>query len=141
MNPKLLNPYQRNNVTITLRMLEMMLRGFLAELNTSTEGILYHQNASFSDEERQQIKTLCEKAFATIQSLKTTFSLPSEVQNSRSNFQGQLAVSWSNLEEMRSHKLRSYGDVAPGLDRALDPSVSELIEIVNQLMAICNYRD
>jgi hypothetical protein len=136
MNPKLLNQYQRNNVTITLRMLEMMLRGFLVELNTSTDGILYRQTAPFSDDERQQIKTLCEKAFATIQSLKTDFALPSEAQNVRSNFQGQLAVSWSNLEEIRSNKLRSYGDVAPGLDRALDPSVSELIEIVNQLMGI-----
>lgn len=121
---------------ISLRMLEMALRGFLAELDTSTDGILYHQTAPFSDEERQQIKMLCDKAFTTIQFLKTTFALPSEVQNSRSNFQGQLAVLWSDLEEIRSRKLRSYGDVAPGLDRALDPSVSELIEIVNQLMGI-----
>lgn len=136
MNPKLLNRHQRNSVMISLRMLEMALRGFLAELDTSTDAILYHQTAPFSDEERQQIKMLCDKAFTTIQFLKTTFALPSEVQNSRSNFQGQLAVLWSDLEEIRSRKLRSYGDVAPGLDRALDPSVSELIEIVNQLMGI-----
>lgn len=134
MKPQSLNPYQRSSVAITLRMLEMALRDAMTELDTAADGILYRQTNPLSDLQRQQIKRLCQKAFAIIQTMKEAFALPVEIQDVRSKLQGHLAVLWSDLEDIRSDKLRRYGDVAPDLERTLDPSIAELIQTVNQIM-------
>jgi hypothetical protein len=136
MSARLLNPYQRNSVAITLRMLETSLQHAVADLKHQEQGILYRQIVTLTDSQYEQIKQAILEAAGEIARLANTFALPVEVRDSRTDLQGQLAVLWSDLQEIRAAKLRGYGAVAPGLEPVLDPSVLHLIKLVESLTGI-----
>jgi len=132
----LLNPYQRNSVAITLRMVETALREALAELGRKDEGILYRRSGTLSEEQTQQIQRVVEAALQEIESLAQSLDLPVEVHDNRAALLGKLSVLWIDLHEIRAQSLKGYGEVAPGLKAVLDPPVSRLIELVAALSSL-----
>jgi hypothetical protein len=136
MSDRLLNTYQRNSVSITLRTLETTLRMAMTDLNSQQQGILYRQKVTLTEPQYEQIKQTILMAMGEISHLADALSLPVEVQDNRANLQSQLAILWSDLQDMRAAKLKAYGEVAPGLEAALDPSVLRLSEFVQSLMAV-----
>ena len=140
MTKRLLNPYQRNSVVVTLRTAETILRSALGDLTSQDEGILYRRSARLTDNQREQVKQLAESALAEVAHLAQTLDLPVEDQNNAAALHGQLAVLWSDLHEIRAKELRRYGEVAPELEMVLTPPLMRLIQSVTKLMDTLDVR-
>jgi hypothetical protein len=129
----LLNRYQRDSVAITLRTLEMALRGAQTELAHRDEGILYRQASTLFDEQRQQFQMLIDAALHEIADLTLKLALPVEVYDSRSALLGKLVALLVDLYDERAAKLARFGKTAPGLEKVLDPPLMRLIQVMEQL--------
>lgn len=136
MSRQLLNPYQRNPVTITLRTLESVLRETVADLSVQDQGILYQRRTTLSQKQHEQLERLRDEALDEISKLATALGLPVEVQDTRSVLRGQLAVLWSDLHEIRPDRLAAYGAVSPDLKPVLDPPLLRLVELVKQMLDV-----
>lgn len=133
MTGDLLNPHQRNSVAVTLRRLEEALRSAQAELSHQDEGILYRKASALSAAQRQNLEALIASALIEISALAERLALPVEVLDSRSAVWSKLALMWMDLHDMRAAQLRRYGQVAPGLESALDPPLTRLIQTMEAL--------
>lgn len=136
MSRRLLNPYQRRSVTITLRTLETFMRETVTGLSVQEQGILYQQKSSLSRQQQQQIETLRGEILSEINKLAKALALPIESRDTRSALQGHLAVLWSDLYDITTEKLAGYGEVSPDLYPILDPPILHLIQLVQQMTEI-----
>lgn len=130
MSRRLLNPYQRRSVTITLQALETIIRETVAGLSVREQGILYQQKSTLSSQQREQIEALKREILSEINRLAKNLSLPVEFRDTRSALQGQLAVLWSDLYDITAEKWAGYGEVSPDLSPVLDPPVLHLVQLV-----------
>jgi hypothetical protein len=71
-----------------------------------------------------------------IAKLSSEFELDKKFQSAASILQGDLTISWANLMDTKSNKLRRYGQVHPELGDALDPDIENLAEIAFNLSTI-----
>jgi hypothetical protein len=141
MTRKLLNSYQRNPVSITLRALETVMREAIAGLAVQQQGILYRQKTTLSRRQRDQLEQLSAAALDEISALAQALALPAEVRDTRSALYGQLVVLWSDLHDIRADKLAAYGEVSPDLQPVLDPPLLRLTELVRQMMDVIAQMD
>jgi hypothetical protein len=128
----LLNRSQRISVAVTLCALEMTLRQALAE-QANEEGILYRRNGMLPSEQQAQIHELIQAALVEIALLAKELDLPVEVQNSRNDLWGKLAIQWADLQDIRPEKLVRYGEVAPELEVVLTPPLQRLGNVITRL--------
>ena len=130
----LLNPYQKNSLRVSLLMLEENLRHAQEWLDGREEnGILYYRNLKISEETKQQAAQRIQAALELIEKLSSEFELDREFQSATSILQGDLTISWANLIDTKSRKLRRYGQVHPQLGDMLDPDIQNLAEIAFNL--------
>ena len=133
----LLNPAQLRSVEVTLRTFEKNLRLSAAWLDGEEEnGILYRRKltlpAAQGDVARQRINAALEQ----IAILARMLDLPPEEEDVIRLIRGRLAVSWANLIDSQSSKLKRYGDVDPEAERTLDPAIRRLVKLVQELESI-----
>ena len=126
----LLNPSQRNAVTITLRLFEEQLRQCEEWLEGREEtGTLYRQRLSVPEKRRRLVKKQIAQALACIADLADRCGLSAEEENAAGMLSAGFAESWSALCDVHSDKLVRYGQLAPGLAQTLDPSIEAMIEL------------
>ena len=138
----LLNEYQAQSLTVSLRMLERILfsvdtlctsegdgraTGEGRESGEVREGALVSLANPLTPKEREQLAAMSRRAQEVISTLAERFALRHEMADLAREAHGRLVEMWATLEDARSHKLRGYGHVDPALTYALDPEIEELI--------------
>lgn len=131
---ELLNTAQRSSLTIGLRAFEMHLRQADAWLQGSEErGILYHRSLRLPPEQRAAARAQIAAALAQIAALAERFDLAAVEDDLGAAIAAQLSVDWANLSDVRSAKLRRYGEVDPRLTDLLDAVVDRLAQLALSL--------
>lgn len=123
----LLNPAQRNSLTIGLRAFEMHLREADAWLQGREErGILYRRSLRLSPERREAMRAQIAAALARVAALAERFRLAAAEEDLGTVIAAQVSVDWANLCDMRSAKLHRYGEIDPRLHKLLDEDIAVL---------------
>jgi hypothetical protein len=136
MKGSLLNPSQKNSLSVTLRMFEENLRHAQVWLDGHEEnGILYYRKLTLPEENREQARQAINVALDLIEKLSRKFDLRKEASNSASMIRGELTVNWANLLDTRANKLRRFGKVQPELASFLDADIQNLAGIAIHLSA------
>ncbi|MGQ9553218.1 MAG: hypothetical protein ACUVWR_03780 [Anaerolineae bacterium] len=133
----LLNDYQRNSLTAVLRLHEHQLRqaqGWLQQPPAS--GILYRPVLRLSAEQRQLALGHIAKALALVAQVAQDLALELVEEDLGAGMAADMVVSWANLLDVRSDKLRGYGAVDARLGLLLDPYVGRLAELALELASI-----
>ncbi len=137
MPPDLLNPAQRNSLAVGLRAFEMHLRQIDAWLEGWEEsGILYHRSLHLSPELRSAAKAHIAAALGQIATLADRFRLAATEDDLAASIAALMSVDWADLTELRSDKLRRYGEVDPRLRDVLDAEVDALAQRAESLFAL-----
>jgi len=133
----LLNPAQLRSVEVTLRTFEKNLRLSAAWLDGEEEnGILYRRKLTLPTAQRDVARQRINAALEQIAILARMLDLPPEEEDVIRLIRGRLAVSWANLIDSQSSKLKRYGDVDPEAERTLDPAIRRLVKLVQELESI-----
>lgn len=133
----LLNTAQRNSLTIGLRALEMHLREADAWLQGREErGILYWRSLNLPPDQREAARAAIAAALARVAALAKRFELAATEEDLGAVIAAQVSVDWANLCDMRSAKLRRYGEVDPRLATFLDADVDALAQLALSLAAL-----
>ena len=134
----LLNDAQRNSLAIGLRAFEMHLRQAAAWLEDGEEtGILYRRRLALPAERRAAMRRQIAAALASIAVLAERFNLAPAEETLEASIAAQMSVDWANLSDLRSDKLRRYGDVDPRLADLLDADIAELADSALALATAC----
>jgi hypothetical protein len=127
---RLLNPAQANALLITLRMLEERLRHADVWLqDTEEEGILYHRKLHVSPQRKLVARQLIHSALEEIAEVARKFDFARTYDDRASLIRAQMSLSWADLCDVFSNKLRGYGTVDPRLSLALDPHLDRLAKL------------
>jgi len=131
---ELLNPYQRNALTVALRAFEEQLHLFERWMHGYQEsGILYRRQLELSEDRRILIQTQVTKALNYIAELATRFDLRPQDEDAAAMLRAGASVCWANLCDVRADKLKRYGQIDPHLAATLDPSIEALIALALSL--------
>lgn len=136
MTRDLLNPHQHTALAITLRMVEKTLRSILRDLVNEEQAILYRSKITLSEDKRPQVRQLVETALEQIAGLAQTFELPPEIIDNTATLRGPLALLRSDLHDAHARKLRRFGDVNPDLEAELDPTIDDLIGLLQEITLV-----
>ncbi len=132
-----LNPSQWNSLRLTVSMFEKNLRAAQAWLDGMEEnGTFYQRKLHLSAKRRQQASHNIAEALQIVTELGQSLELPLENENVASEIRSQMVISWTNLLDNRSVKLKRYGRVHPELSSELDPIILQLAEMALNLSAI-----
>ena len=71
-----------------------------------------------------------------IANLAQEISLEQEVEDPAGLIRGEFSVSWANLIDTQSRKLKRYGDVNPEAKNVLDPAIQKLAQLAMELASI-----
>lgn len=133
----LLNDYQLNSLLTVLRIFEHNLHQADEWLQGKEEsGILYQRQLRLPQGKRNSARRQIAKTLEQINDLAQKLNLPSEKQDPAGLIRGQLTVSWADLMDTRSLKLKRYGEVDPHLPEVLDPSINQLAQAAMALARI-----
>lgn len=130
-----LNPHQQRAVAVTLRLLEERLADIERVIAADECGILYERVATFTPTQRARMREISNALRGQIRRLAEEFHLPRETQNARPYIVGTVSLLWESVEEIRSRKLKSYGEVDPQLQQILDPMLQCIIRLLFDLRA------
>jgi hypothetical protein len=130
----LLNRYQKNRLTIVLRMVEDEL-DLVRELASadSREKILSRSLSSLPRASQREVTDLVEAAKKIIEQLARRFDLEKSNVDSGAAANAYLSTLWVMLCDTHAKGLAGYGKVDEGLSDELDPSMKELIDLVTQM--------
>lgn len=132
-----LNRNQERAVAIRLRLLEERLAIIGRLMDEEERGRLYHRDrAPFSAEQRARMEALMVEIRAEIVDVADTFGLASEEQDAARRIIGLLGITWEGLGDVRTGRLRGFGDVNPELQVLLNPSVERLMQLVLALQKV-----
>ena len=138
----LLNAYQWNSVMLALRSFEETLRQADAWLEGKEEyGILYQHRLNLSNGKRNAAQKQIAEALEQIAELARRLDLQAVEEDPDGLIHGKLTVSWANLIDTRSQKLRRFGEVDPGLAEVLDPDIDRLVQLAIDLAMLFNQND
>lgn len=127
---ELLNGSQKFSVFVTLRTLEERLRQADAWLQGEEEhGRLYYRAVKLSPEQRALARQRIAEALPVIDALAHKLALEAVDDDAGAHIRAGLSESWANLCDIRSQKLRRYGEVQPGLSAVLDEPVEQLAQL------------
>jgi HEAT repeat protein len=127
----MLNKSQRRSLSITLRIVEESLAEMELILNTCDDNnILYERRCDIPRELKDEVLTKVSSAKDRIRIIAEKFNLEKESIEASREAYGKLPYCWKILEDAKAKKLRRYGDVATGLDKALDPDLDIVINLV-----------
>jgi len=131
-----LNPYQRNAVEVSLKLLEKTLREIEGLLQLETDDILYRTIQDIPDERRAQIMAISRQARHQIAELAAMFDLKREEIPVHQIIVAYLSRVWADLEDTRPATLARYGEVDPALKDTLGPRIDRLITLVLEMDAL-----
>ncbi len=91
--------------------------------------------------ERALILRCIEEIKNLINQVAQKLGLDKQREEMRSRLVGVMTIQWVNLEEIRSKRLRGYGEVPDELRDFLDPQVDKMIRLVDKICGIASPKD
>jgi hypothetical protein len=130
----LLNPYQRNAVTVALRAFEEQLHQFDEWMQGREQvGVLYRRRLSISKDKCALIQGKIAQALNCIAELAVRLELEPQEEDAAATLRAGASACSATLYDVRAGKLKRYGQVDPRLAPMLDPSIETLIELALSL--------
>lgn len=68
--------------------------------------------------------------------LASKFSLEKRMDSVSRQIFGKLSVIWISRDEIKSKRLRGYGEVAKGLKNELDPELDVIIDLLREMLSL-----
>ena len=134
-----LNPAQRRSVTIVLMNFEKQLRHAQYWLQGYEENaFLYKRYLQISETQKRKIKDKIENCLVRLEQLATDLDLEQSEENVASLIRGEFSISWADLVDLQSRKLKRYGKTDPSLAKNFDPDIRELARTAFELSTILN---
>lgn len=131
---RILNPYQRNALTVTLREFEASLRRALGYLDgCRVQGALVQETLRLSDRQQAEMRQDIAEALEQVAALSRELALESSEQDAAGLIRSEMSVAWANLLDVQSKKMRGYGAVHPSLAEKIDPPLARLAKIALKL--------
>jgi len=139
---ELLNPYQQRAITVSLIRFEENLRNALSLLEgQDVNGILFTRHLEVSEKKKEKARNLINLALGQIHEMKAMFDFQSKEQDPARQIASEMSISWENLMDVRSKRLRGYGEVSPELAGVLDPRIKSLSAIALKLATLFEEQD
>lgn len=132
----MLNNAQKRSLSITLRIIEQSLDeiAVLAGGEGTHGGTLYRVENDLSAASRNEIQTQAQLIRERIAFLARQFDLDPDEHTVSSITEAKLNYCWEILQKEDSKGLWAFGPVAEGLDKALDPHIAALLELILRLL-------
>ena len=131
---QLLNPYQRNGLSTTLSILDEMLCEIeQTMIGSGHTGVLHKMQDDVPTPVKKEIVNRISLIRDRIEVMKEQFALEESNHKASKNFLAKLAYGWEILEGAKARHLRRYGAVAQGLAEVLDPQLSDIIILVDEM--------
>jgi len=126
----MMNNAQKTSLCITLDRLEAWL--------TEAQAMLHHNGmrARLTPDAVAQLRAMAEVQQSIIDDLMRRFDLPRETTDDVRRLAAGLSMSWSQLHDSKSDKLRRYGEVHPALPESLDPDLDRLIDLTMHMIRL-----
>ena len=132
-----LNQSQWNSLRIAVSTFEKNLRAAQAWLDGMEEnGAFYRRKLRLSAKRRKQATQQIAGALQTVTQLGQSLDLPIKDENIAFEIRSQMVISWTELLDNRTGKLKRYGKVHPELASTLDPTILQLAEMALNLSAL-----
>lgn len=132
----LLSSYQRSALRLALRSFEESLQYSMGWVGSWRVNATKDPTSSLSEAQCQIALDLMAAAREEIASLRQDLKLTAAEENPCIRIQAEMTIARANLWDSRSKKLARFGRPAAGLAEALDPSLTHLADLANQLAAI-----
>ena len=130
----MLNKDQKRGLTIALRIVEENMQKIEQILENKTyEGILYDTNCSVAPDAKEEILKRVSFIKARINYIATVFALEKEYREGLRKIFGILPSCWEIIENVKSKRLKRYGDVQNGLDMVLDPQLNAITDLILEM--------
>jgi len=130
----MLNEAQRRDLSVTLRIVEESLKDIEQISNNGNKiGILYEVRNNIPQAVKDEVLKKIILIKDEIKILAEKFDLEKEYKEASREAFGKLLHCWLILQEAKTNSLKRYGDVAPGLEDALDPHLNIIIDLIREL--------
>mgnify|MGYP001619196867 FL=1 len=130
----MLNKEQKRGLTIALRIVEENMQKIEQLLEIKTyEGILYDTNCSVAPDAKEEILKRVSLVKDRIKILSNLFALEKEYREGLRKIFGILPSCWEIIENVKSKRLKRYGDVQDGLDNVLDPQLNRITDLILEM--------
>lgn len=128
---QILNPYQKNALRISLVLVEKGVFELDHVLSRGNHyGILFEIQDDLAEEAKAGIRQLIHEIREILREMKERFQLDLEIdKNSRAIF-GKAPLLWEIVTGTDARRLRGYGEIDPGLQDLLDPSIERLSHLL-----------
>ncbi len=125
---------QQRNLRVSLLSFEKTLRLADHLLKDGEEvGILYHRTQYLDLDKRRLAHEEIMKALQEIASLAKILGLEPEEENLSRIISSEMSVSWANLVDCHSDRMKGYGKVNPDTATKIDPAIDRLEKIAWEL--------
>jgi len=132
-----LNAAQRTALVVTLSQFERSLRQAAVWLDgDETQGVMHRATLALPPVQQKAALAAIHRAFELIAQLAERFGLEPTHEPLAGRISADMTVSWANLVDARSAKLKRYGAVDPALGEALDPDLDRLSRLALMISAI-----
>lgn len=133
----MLNEYQKRGLSITLRIVEETMQDIEHILHNGIyTGILYDRKCSISPEAKEEILKRASLIKARIKIISKIFDLKKEHREALHEIFGKLPHCLKIVEDAKAKRLKRYGDVSPGLDKAHDPQLNIITDLILEIQQL-----
>src|SRR5574337_134487 len=137
MECNMLNEYQKRGLSITLRIVEETMQDIERILRNGTYiGVLYDMKSSIPPEIKEEILKRASVIKDRIKIISKIFDLTKEHREVLHEIFGKLPHCLEIVEDVKAKRLKRYGDVSNGLDKALDPQLNIITDLILEMQQL-----
>lgn len=130
----MLNKDQKRGLTIAIRLVEEKMQNIGHILNSEIhKGILYDTNCNIAPEIKEDMLKRVSLVKDRIKILSNLFALEKEYREGVRQIFGILSSGCEIVENVKSKRLKGYGDVQSGLDKVLDPQLNRIADLILEM--------
>jgi len=124
-----LNNYQKNSLRASLNGLEDVLHNINRWVKQGEEqGILYTRTLQLQPGVKEKIFQYSQQALSIIKEIMLKYHLEHRQESIAREIMGQISISWANLCDTKSKRLKGYGDMGSTASAELDQDIDSLSE-------------
>jgi hypothetical protein len=109
--------------------------------STNQRKVMTETVNNLSSWEKALILERIEEIKELINCIARELNLEKRVEETKSRILSAMTIQWVNLEEIKSERLRGYGEVPDGLREFLDPQVDKLMNLVDEICRIASSKN
>jgi hypothetical protein len=125
---------QKNSISSVLLILNEIIDE-IEELcrNTGRNSILYNIVNNLSEQEIKEILTITDTIKGLIKQIVKQFNIKRIKYDTKHLISSRISSLWEMVCEIESKRLKGYGEVSKSLRENLDPAVSKIIQLLNEI--------